>query len=262
MTIAVMLSMIGRFLSQNEEGFSLMSGIRIVLVSPSHPGNIGAAARAMKLMDISELYLVSPKKFPDPVATIRATGGADILEKAIVTDTLADALSGCTRVYATSARGRTLSLPTLSARQCAEEVATRGSQQVAIVFGRESSGLTNEELMLAHRAVLIPTSASFSSLNLAQAVQIISYECFVACNECSVPTSSVKKGDELASMQQLAGFYAHLEKTLEVIEFLKPKQSATLMQRLMRLYNRTELTINELNILRGILSDTDRRIKK
>jgi tRNA (cytidine32/uridine32-2'-O)-methyltransferase len=237
--------------------------IRVVLVNPSHPGNIGATARAMKLMGLSDLVLVGPKRFPDSAATARATGAADLLEKARVVSSLSEALSDCVTVYAATARGRSLAIPTASAREWAAEMAETPNEQIALVFGRECSGLTNEELSLAHRAICIPTSAEFSSLNLAQAVQIVCYECFVARQATQPATTQetrVEKGGERASMEQMAGLYSHLETTLEAIEFLKPAQSATLMQRLMRLYNRAELSVNELNILRGILSDTDRQV--
>lgn len=241
-----------------------MPNIRIILVNPSHPGNIGATARAMKLMGLSDLVLVAPKHFPDPAATARATGAADLLESARVTSSLSEALIDCVTVYAATARGRSLAIPTLSARDCGEEIAQSSGEQIALVFGRECSGLTNEELSLAHRAICIPTSAEFKSLNLAAAVQIVCYECFMARQNTGsiVPEAKLKKGDERASMEQMAGLYGHLEKTLTDIEFLKPKQSATLMQRLTRLYNRAELSVNELNILRGILSDTDRQLEK
>lgn len=236
--------------------------IRVVLVNPSHPGNIGATARAMKLMELSDLVLVEPKRFPHPEATARATGAANLLENARVVSTLAEALTDCVTVYAATARGRSLAMKTQSARECGMEIAAR-NEQVALVFGRECSGLTNEELSLAHRAISIPTSSEFSSLNLAQAVQIVCYECFMGRREQQpilAAEKKIEKGSERASMQQMAGLYEHLEKTLTDIEFLKPKQSATLMQRLTRLYNRAELSVNELNILRGILSDTDRQV--
>lgn len=238
-----------------------MPAIRVVLVNPSHPGNIGATARAMKLMGLRDLVLVGPKKFPDPAATARATGAADLLETAQVVNSLAEALHGCVTVYAATARGRSLAIPTLSARETGEAIASSTDAQVALVFGRECSGLTNDELSLAHRAICIPTSAEFKSLNLAQAVQIVCYECFMAQTQPKEIAVKLDKGDERASMEQMAGLYGHLEKTLIDIEFLKPKQSATLMQRLKRLYNRAELSVNELNILRGILSDTDRQVQ-
>jgi tRNA (cytidine32/uridine32-2'-O)-methyltransferase len=242
----------------------IMPNIRVILVNPSHPGNIGATARAMKVMGLLDLFLVAPKRFPDPDATARATGAADLLMNAQVVSTLSEALVDCVTVYAATARERSLAIPTVSARDCGVEVAQSSGEKIAFVFGRESSGLTNEELSLAHRAVSIPTSSEFSSLNLAAAVQIIAYECFLARHIMQTPPikQMVQKGEERASMEQMGGLYAHLEKTLTNIEFLKPKQSAMLMQRLTRLYNRTQLSVNELNILRGILSDTDRHIRK
>lgn len=238
-----------------------MQTIRVVLVNPSHPGNIGATARAMKLMGLRDLVLVEPESFPDPAATARATGAADLLETAQVVDTLVEALRGCVTVYAATARGRSLAIPTLTARETGIEIAQSSDSAVALVFGRESSGLTNDELSLAHRAITIPTSAEFKSLNLAQAVQIVCYECFMAQAQPSSNIVKMDQGDERASIEQMAGLYVHLEKTLTDIEFLKPKQSVTLMQRLKRLFNRAQLSVNELNILRGILSDTDRQVQ-
>jgi tRNA (cytidine32/uridine32-2'-O)-methyltransferase len=242
----------------------IMRDIRVILVNPSHPGNIGATARAMKLMGLSDLVLVSPEKFPDPDATARATGASDLLVNAQVVPVLSEALIDCVVVYAATARGRSLAIPTLSARDCGLEVAQLSGEKIALVFGRESSGLTNEELSLAHRAICIPTCSEFSSLNLASAVQIVCYECFMARQERSsvLRQKKIKKGDERASMDQMAAFYLHLEKTLTDIKFLKSNQSVTLMQRLTRLYNRAQLSVTELNILRGILSDTDLQVRQ
>ncbi len=232
--------------------------IRFVLVNPSHPGNIGAAARAMKVMGLTDLVLVNPECFPDPMATAMATNASDMLEKARVVESLPEALEGCTYVFATTARPRTLAWTGCDARGCAEFISTHaGEHQFAIVFGRERTGLTNEELDLAQTHVNIPTANDFHSLNLGQAVQVLAYECQMTARSASLPDipQSDAPGDRFATMEELASYYKHLKEVLIDIDFIKAAQSDTLMRRLIRLYNRSQLSMTELNILRGILSD-------
>lgn len=237
----------------------MFENIRIVLVNTSHPGNIGAAARAMKNMGFSRLYLAAPQSFPHQQATVRAAGADDILANAIVVSDLVTAISGCDLVFATSARLRTLSLNICNPRQCATQLASQPQREVAIVFGRERTGLTNEELGHCHQHVCIPTASDFSSLNLAAAVQVMVYEiymgAFAAEHEVEKPAQR-----SLATAEQMNGYYQHLEQTLTKIEFLDPKQPKMLLQRLRRLFNRAQIDDTELNILRGILSAIDRRI--
>lgn len=237
----------------------MFENIRIVLVNTSHPGNIGAAARAMKNMGFSRLYLAAPQSFPHQQATVRAAGADDILANAIVVNDLVTAISGCDLVFATSARLRTLSLNICNPRQCATQLANQPQREVAIVFGRERTGLTNEELGHCHQHVFIPTASDFSSLNLAAAVQVMVYEiymgAFAAEHEVEKPAQR-----SLATAEQMNGYYQHLEQTLTKIEFLDPKQPKMLLQRLRRLFNRAQIDDTELNILRGILSAIDRRI--
>lgn len=228
--------------------------IRIILVSPSHPGNIGATARAMKNMGLTELYLVRPKDFPSQQAIIRASGADDVLAEACVVESLSSALQDCHVVYGTSARTRSLEKPTATPRQAAAAIA-KHPVKTAIVFGRESTGLTNEELAICHQHIIIPT-AEYRSLNLAAAVQVISYELRIAASEGEGTVAIEERST--ASVDQILGFYQQLQRVLIDIKFLDPKQPKMLMQRLQRLFNRAQLDTTELNILRGILSRVER----
>lgn len=237
----------------------MLNNIRIILVNPSHPGNIGGVARAMKNMGLSRLYLVAPEKFPHQQATIRAVGAQDILDAAVVTADLPQALVGCEFVYATSARSRYLDWPTCDARQCGSEVAqTQHQTEVAVVFGRESSGLTNEELAHCHIHLHIPADEEFSSLNLAAAVQVVAYELRMAW--LAQNPQSAREARPRAPHEQLTGFYDHLESTLIQLGYLNPRYPKHLMQRLHRLFNRAQLDSIEINILRGILTAMNKRL--
>jgi TrmH family RNA methyltransferase len=238
---------------------NLLNNVRIVLVETSHPGNIGAAARAMKNMGLDRLYLVRPKVFPHADATARASGADDVLANAVQYDVLADALKGCILVFASSARQRSLSWPQLSPRECASEIVAQDPDaEVALVFGREQSGLSNAELDLCHFLVSIPSNPDYSSLNLAASVQILCYELFLAVTTHSLPVSS--DDERIAEVQLVEQFYAHLQQTLTALEFLNPSNPKHLMRRLRRLYNRVRLTVKEVNILRGILTAIQRKI--
>jgi tRNA (cytidine32/uridine32-2'-O)-methyltransferase len=235
----------------------MLEKIRLVLVHPSHPGNIGAAARAMKNMGLSSLYLVSPHLFPHNEATVRASGADDILANATVVDCLDEAIASCHLVFATSARSRGLAWPTCTPRECASKISESGQQSVAIVFGRESSGLTNDELARCHYHVHIPTNANFSSLNLAAAVQVITYELQMAS---LLPMQLPKKDDLPATADDVAGFMQQLTALLVHIEFLDLKHPKLLLTRLRRLFNRAHLEQKEVHILRGILSTIEKRL--
>jgi tRNA (cytidine32/uridine32-2'-O)-methyltransferase len=229
------------------------SNIHIVLVGITHPGNIGAAARAMKTMGLSQLVLVQPKTFPCVEATARAAGADDILAQARICETLEEGLSDCRLVFGTSARSRTIAWPLLSPRACAQMAITLG-EPVAMVFGREQTGLTNQELELCHYVVQIPTNPAFSSLNVAAAVQILAYE--ISLNQPSSVTENIPTAIEHcpASAEAMTLFYQHLEQTLIEIQFLDPEKPRRLMRRLHRLFNRAQPDDLELNILRGILT--------
>ncbi len=233
--------------------------IRIVMVETSHPGNIGAAARAMKNMHLEQLYLVTPRRFPHEEATARASRADDILEAAVVCDTLQQALEGCSMVFGASARSlRSLPWPQLDARATAELVARQeASSEVALVFGREHSGLTNEELGLCHYLLHIPTNPDFSSLNVAAAIQVVSYELMMArSGEWQAPASN--KDDEAASAEEVEGLIGHLERTMVEVGFLDPDNPRQLMRRMRRLFNRAQVEKTEVNILRGVLSAVEK----
>jgi tRNA (cytidine32/uridine32-2'-O)-methyltransferase len=223
---------------------------RIILVRPSHPGNIGAVARAMKTMGLSELTLVSPKKFPDDEAFALATHAKNILEKAVVVENIVDALEDITYVYATSANNRELELPVFTPKSASEKIVfdtIHNIHQTAILFGPESHGLSNDDLSFVHGLIQIPTSKEYHSLNLASAVQIIVYEIFSAFHE----------KNELGDIKELHHFYRHLEQMLIKIKFLDPQNPRQLMQKCRGIFNRTHLKQNELQILRGILKAID-----
>jgi tRNA (cytidine32/uridine32-2'-O)-methyltransferase len=243
----------------------MLSNIRIVLIGTSHPGNIGAVARAMKNMCLSSLYLVQPKTFPSAEATARASGADDVLARAHICQSLEEALQDCCLVIGTSARSRTLSWPVLDARTCAARVRDESrTHPVAIVFGREHSGMSNEELELCHAQVKISGNPDYMSLNIAAAVQIIAYEILMAEStnaEAGGVTGAVSdvvgSGSEeaaLASANEMALFYRHLEEVMVQTGFLNPQRPKFLMRRLRRLYNRARPDMNEINILRGILT--------
>lgn len=232
----------------------LAANIRIVLVGTSHPGNIGAAARAMKVMGLERLVLVSPERFPSGEATAMASSADDVLERAVVVDKFMDAIAGCTLVLGTTARSRSLPQPVLDPRGAAERaVVEAGEHEIAVVFGREKSGLNNEEVRHCNWLVNIPTSVAYSSLNLAQAVQILTYEMHLAMTG-RAPGEIVPPDWVPEPAEKLEYFFQRLEVALTEIDFLNPAQPKRLMQRLRRLYLRARPDENELNILNGIVS--------
>ncbi|MCW8957947.1 MAG: RNA methyltransferase [Gammaproteobacteria bacterium] len=236
--------------------------IRIVMVETSHPGNIGAAARAMKNMALERLYLVNPVLFPHREAVSRSSGAEDLLERAVICDTLAEALEGCSLVFGASARSqRTIPWPQVDVRGCAAIAAERGGEgEVAVLFGREDSGLSNEELELCNYLVHIPTNPNYSSLNVAAAIQVVAYELYMARIGGWQGTPS-NKADLPASADEVEGFFQHLQQTLVAIDFLDPDNPRQLMRRLRRLFNRVELEKVEVNILRGILTSVNKLLK-
>ncbi len=235
----------------------MLDNIHIVLVGISHPGNIGAAARAMKTMGLSKMRLVRPKQFPNADATSRACGADDILFNAQIFDSYEESLQDCHLVFGASARQRMITWPVLTPRNCAEQ-ALQIEAPIAIVFGRESSGLTNQELEHCNYLVQIPTVPDFSSLNVAAAVQVITYELRMAELTQTNVDSSLPPPVSAEAMEQL---YQHLEQTLIDIKFLNPNHPRLLMRRLRRLFNRTQLIDSEINILRGILTATQDNLK-
>jgi tRNA (cytidine32/uridine32-2'-O)-methyltransferase len=241
-----------------------LDNIRIVLVNTSHPGNIGGVARAMKNMGLTRLYLVEPRQYPDEQATWRAASAGDILENAVVTRTLDEAIDDCQFVVGTSARERRIPWPLLDPRQCARRIGqVCGREQVAVLFGREDRGLTNDELKVCNLHLNIPTSEAYSSLNLAMAVQIVCYELRMLAVKDELPASEDEQWDTpFTNRENMERFYTHLEQTLADIEFLDPAAPRQLMVRLRRLYGRVRLDEMELNILRGILTETQKWVEK
>jgi TrmH family RNA methyltransferase len=233
--------------------------IRIVLVEPSHPGNIGACARAMKNMALGELVLVRPKLFPHPDALARASGADDVLARARAVDTLAEAIAGCGFIAATTARHRDQNFRIVDARTAAARIAAQAAHaSVALVFGAERTGLTNEDLEVAHILVRIPADAGYPSLNLAMAVQIMAYELYLACNtDAGAPEP---RAVPLAAASDLARLYEHWAAVLVEVDFRDRTESGThLMARLRRLLQRAEPDVNEVNILRGFLTAVQKR---
>ncbi|HMA11268.1 MAG TPA: RNA methyltransferase [Steroidobacteraceae bacterium] len=231
-----------------------MLPIRFVLVETSHPGNIGAVARAMKNMGLADLWLVNPREFPNPEATARASGADDVLAAARVVASLPEAIADCGLVLATTARAREQHFRVLEARAAGERIvadARRGP--VAVLFGTERFGLSNEHLLTAHALLRIPANPAYESLNIAMAAQLIAYEIRMAQHQ---PGSSAPGREvPLATGEQMEQFYAHLAQVMEETDFRDRTQSGThLMGRIRRMFNRAELDGNEVNILRGMLT--------
>jgi tRNA/rRNA methyltransferase len=232
--------------------------IRVVLSHPSHPGNIGAAARAMKTMGLSRLYLVNPKCFPDPQAQAMATCASDVLADARVVGSLAEALQGTIAATALTGRRRELATEPLWARDAAAEmVSAAATGEVALVFGNETAGLSNAEVGLCRHWALIPTDPGCRSLNLAQAVQILAYELRLAAVGGERPPKVADAG-ELASHEENEALLAHLERAAIASGFLDPAQPKRLMPRLRRLFSRAGLEKKEINILRGMLASFEK----
>lgn len=238
---------------------SVFSNVRIVLVGTTHPGNIGAAARAMKTMSQDKLYLVNPKEFPSAEATARATGADDILANARIHSDLKSAVSDCELVISTSARVRSLPWPMVTPRECAEKIAELGSGNTAIVFGRENSGLSNEEMELGNMVLQIPTNLEYSSLNLASAVQIICYELLLQSQINQIKKVSVDT-IQFVKQEKLEQLYKHLEETMIDVEYHDRNNPRRLLHRLRRLFNRALLEESEYNILRGLLSAIQKKV--
>lgn len=243
---------------------SALENARIVLVHTSHPGNIGAVARAMKNMCLTDLYLVAPKDFPSDQAVWRASNATDILDNATVVETLDEALEGCGMVIGTSARGRRIPWPLLDPRQTAEQVVPELERhKVAFLFGREDRGLTNEELQRCNLHVHIPANEEYSSLNIAMAVQVICYELRMKSLGGGLSSDDMADWDlPRATSDDVERYFIHLEQTLTDIGFLKEGAEKQLMTRLRRLYSRSRLDEMEVSILRGILTSTQSWVKK
>ena len=241
------------------------NNIQVVLVHTTHAGNIGGVARAMKNMGLTRLTLVKPRTFPAPEAEWRAASAIDVLQNARVVETVEEAIADAQFVVGTSARERRIPWPVQDARHCGERIVNqaRAGESVAILFGREDRGLLNEELQLCNLHCHIPTHDAYPSLNLAMAVQILTYEIRMTELGDSIPAEQDANWDTpFATTADMTLFYTHLEETLIDIEFLDPQAPRQLMRRLRRLFNRVRLDEMELNILRGMLSETQKRLKE
>lgn len=237
----------------------MLDKIRVVLVETSHPGNIGAVSRAMKTMGLSKLYLVDPQLFPHPKAIEMASGATDILDSAVITCNLDDAIADCQLIVGTSARMRAIPWPLLNPKELVDRISKEPDiSKIALLFGPEQSGLTNADLEKCHLHVHIPANPEYSSLNLAAAVQILAYECrMVVSNEENISKSWDYR---LANADEMDKFFTHLRAVLIQISFLKENAPRKLMTRLRRLFLRTRLDVMEINILRGILASISETI--
>ena len=246
-----------------------LSHVRIVMVNTTLPANIGSALRAMKTMGLSKLVLVAPKTYPHPDINALAAGATDLIDNIEVVDTLEDAIKDCHIVFGTSARSRTIPWPLLDARPAAEKslkAVINDKQEVAVVFGREDRGLTNDELALANFHVTIPVNTDYGVLNVAQAIQVICYEMRMAAMDTMgkevdleatmhvTDTEDMQWDEPLVTHEQMEQFYPHIEKMLAEIEFLDPKNPRLLPLRLRRLFGRIQLDRMEYHLLRGIFS--------
>jgi tRNA (cytidine32/uridine32-2'-O)-methyltransferase len=232
-----------------------LANIRVVLVEPSHPGNIGGAARALKTMGLSRLVVVNPKRFPDPQAEWRAAGAGDLLEQVTVFDQVADAIADCDWVVGTSTRARRIPWPVKSATDVAADILARPpGSRVAVLFGRETSGLSNEELQLCHCHLQIPANPDYPSLNLAMAVQVVCYELY---RQSAGAAPATPWDHPPATAAAFEDFMTHLAAVLERAAFLDPGNPGQTMTRLRRLFIRTALDEKEVQMLRGILKELD-----
>lgn len=235
----------------------MLENVRIVLVETSHTGNMGSTARAMKTMGLTNLYLVNPKVEPDSQAIALAAGASDVIGQAKIVSSLDEAIAGCALVIGTSARSRSLQWPLIEPRECGQRIATECAQHpVALVFGRERVGLTNEELQQCHFHVTIPANPEYSSLNLAMAVQLLSYEIRMNWLEQQRAAAPDYSGQvtEYPLMEDLNRFYQHLEQVLTDVHFIRKANPGSVMSKLRRMYTRARPEAAELNILRGMLS--------
>lgn len=237
-----------------------LSRIRVVLVRTSHPGNIGAAARALKNMGLSRLYLVEPRSFPDPEAVSRASGATDVLDSVVVTDSLQAALQGVSLAAALTARRRELAAPMQWAREAAGNLFERAvaGEDVALVFGNETFGLSNEDLALCQVPVMIPANPEYSSLNLGAAVQVMAYELRMAQGVNGAAPSNT---EPLATIDEVEALMTHIEQATIASGFFNPANPKRLMPRLRRMFGRITLERDEVNILRGMLSYFERPLE-
>ncbi|EJL6848480.1 tRNA (cytosine(32)/uridine(32)-2'-O)-methyltransferase TrmJ [Vibrio cholerae] len=241
----------------------MLERVKVVLVGTTHSGNIGSAARAMKVMGLSQMVLVDPQCQVDAQAIALAAGASEIALNAQIYPTLEAAVADCGLVVGTSARSRTLEWPMLEPRECGEKLINEANQHsVAMVFGRERTGLTNEELQLCHYHVCVPANPEYSSLNLAMAVQLLSYEVRMAYLALQQSSQSSTLQEEYPRHQELERFYAHLEQVIMQTEFISAQQPGLVMNKLRRMFTRARPEAQEINILRGILTSVQKSISR
>lgn len=243
----------------------MSAAIRIVLVTPSHPGNIGAVARAMKTMGLDDLALVAPRLFPHAEATAMAAGADDLLASARVCASLDEALVGCRLVIGSSARSRSIGWPRLDPREAATQlVAAQADGPAALLFGPERTGLSNEDLDRCHALVSIPSNPDYGSLNLASAVQVFAYEIRMAglAAQGGTADAPVHGRRRLATADEVEGFFAHLERTLQEVDFIDPARPGRVLRRMRRLFARARPEEDEIHILRGILTQVDKALAR
>ncbi|WP_217527589.1 tRNA (cytosine(32)/uridine(32)-2'-O)-methyltransferase TrmJ [Vibrio cholerae] len=239
----------------------MLERVKVVLVGTTHSGNIGSAARAMKVMGLSQMVLVDPQCQVDAQAIALAAGASEIALNAQIYPTLEAAVADCGLVVGTSARSRTLEWPMLEPRECGEKLISEANQHsVAMVFGRERTGLTNDELQLCHYHVCVPANPEYSSLNLAMAVQLLSYEVRMAYLTLQQSLQSSTLQEEYPRHQELERFYAHLEQVIMQTEFISAQQPGQVMNKLRRMFTRARPETQEINILRGVLTSVQRSI--
>ncbi|EKF9232959.1 tRNA (cytosine(32)/uridine(32)-2'-O)-methyltransferase TrmJ [Vibrio cholerae] len=241
----------------------MLERVKVVLVGTTHSGNIGSAARAMKVMGLSQMVLVDPQCQVDAQAIALAAGASEIALNAQIYPTLEAAVADCGLVVGTSARSRTLEWPMLEPRECGEKLISEANQHsVAMVFGRERTGLTNDELQLCHYHVCVPANPEYSSLNLAMAVQLLSYEVRMAYLALQQGLQSSTLQEEYPRHQELERFYAHLEQVIMQTEFISAQQPGQVMNKLRRMFTRARPEAQEINILRGILTSVQKSISR
>jgi len=250
--------------SKNTSLMDYSNFIKVVLVGTTHPGNIGAAARAIKTMGLSKLDLVCPKEFPSNEATYRSKAAKDILEKASIHETLFESVKGCEMVIGTSARNRKVPWPVLNPKNASIQIntAVKNNSKVAIVFGREDRGLTNEELGLCNLHIHIPTNEDYSSLNLAQAVQIVTYEIRMNFLESESLKNDQEWDVELASAEQTERLIEHMDELMKEVEFYDTENPRKLLIRVRRFFKRSGIDVMETNIFRGLFSTIQKKLNK
>ena len=237
----------------------MLSNIRIVLVETYHPGNIGAAARALKNMGLNQLYLVNPREFPSEEATSRAAGAKDILDQAIVVETLDQAIGDCQLVVGTSARERTYDLPLQDLESASQQIHTEShSGEVAILFGRETMGLNNKEMLMCNRHLFIEANPDYPVLNVSQAIQLVCYE---------LRRASINQKESIAEapyprQREMVLFIEHLERVLRRVSFIIPQHEGRVMDKLKRYFNRTRPEKTEMGMLRGVLNAVEETLDR